>query len=140
MQLITSLAVVSTIAATALAGSASVVNKCNHDIFLTISEPNKASTQHTIKAGAKFTQPVVGSGNSWGLTNNANYYSASTPKLIWGWSDSSNTVYYSVNTVDGNPYSKFSLNTNDSKCSNVNSPDARTRTCPSSADFTLTTC
>lgn len=140
MQLSAAFALVSALAATALAGYATVENKGSSDVYLTITLADQTSTQYTIHPDDAFSEAVVGEGNSWGLTTNSDYYSPNTPKLIWGFSDSDGTVYYSVNTVDGNPFasSGFALTTDNAGCSNVNSPDARTRTCPDSASFTLT--
>ncbi|KAF2154181.1 hypothetical protein K461DRAFT_277283 [Myriangium duriaei CBS 260.36] len=137
------LAVLSALAATAFAGTANVVNRCNQPAYLTITRSDQTTQTYTLAAGqGQYHEVIKGQGNSYGVTLDPNYYSPNTPKLIWGVSDVPPTLYYSVNTVDGNPFANlgFSLVTSDSTCSGVNSPDARTRTCGDGAQLTLNLC
>ena len=100
MHATTFIASVLALTSTALASNAGIKNNCNQDIFLTTTGPSQKSTSMKIAAnGGYFSTPIKGQGNSFGLTKNADYYSANTPKLIWGASDSNGVTYYSVNTV-----------------------------------------
>jgi hypothetical protein len=139
----TVIASVLAIASTALAGSAGIKNKCKQDIFLTITGANQKSTQMKIAAnGGYFSTPIQGQGNSYGLTKNSDYYSANTPKLIWGASDSNGINYYSLNTVNGNPFAgeSLSLSGNQPGCATITNPDGNTKACTDKADFYLQVC
>jgi hypothetical protein len=139
----TVIASVLAIASTALAGSAGIKNNCKQDIFLTTTGPNQKSTQMKIAAnGGYFSTPIQGQGNSYGLTKNSDYYSANTPKLIWGASDSNGVTYYSLNTVNGNPFAgqSISLSGNQPGCATITKPDGNTKACTDKADFYLQAC
>ncbi|KAL1304136.1 hypothetical protein AAFC00_000564 [Neodothiora populina] len=139
-QVIASLAL---IAGTAVAGSAVVQNNCNEEVWLTITRADQSSTQQKLAGnGGRYSEQISGQGNSFGLTKNADYYSASTPKLIWGFSDSNPTLYYSVSSVNGDPFAgeKFQLSATDGNCAQVNSYTSFTYTCADSNTFTLATC
>lgn len=141
MQLQT-LALISALSATAFAGTAVVTNKCSQDVFLTITRSDQTSQTYDIQSGISYSETISGQGNSFGVTLSSDYYSPNTPKLIWGFSDVSPTLYYSVSTVDGNPFGSlgFGLVVSDNSCSGVASADSRTRTCEDGATFTLNLC
>ncbi|KAI5207025.1 hypothetical protein E4T39_02056 [Aureobasidium subglaciale] len=131
------------IASTALAGTAGIKNNCGQDIFLTITHSDQSHSQMSIAAnGGYFSEQINGQGNSYGLTKNSDYYSANTPKLIWGASDSDGTIYYSLNTVNGNPFDgqSISLSGNQPGCATITSPDGSTKACTDKADFYLQVC
>ena len=137
------LAVLSTLAATAFAGTANIVNRCHQNAYLTITRSDQTSKTYTLGPNnGQYNEAITGQGNSYGVTLDPNYYSPNTPKLIWGVSDVPPIFYYSVNTVDGNPFASlgFNLVTSDNTCSGVSSPDARTRTCGDGAALTLNLC
>lgn len=131
------------LASTALAGNAIVANNCAEDVFLTITRSDQSSTQYQLAGnGGSYSEPISGQGNSFGVTKNSNYYSADTPKLIWGFSDSAPTLYYTVSDVNGDPFAgeTFSLSASDAGCGVVTSYDGQTHTCDDSNDFTLSLC
>ncbi|KAI5268551.1 hypothetical protein E4T47_07754 [Aureobasidium subglaciale] len=131
------------LASSALAGKAAVKNNCGQDVYLTITRQDQSHTQQKLAAnGGYFSEQLSGQGNSYGLTKNQDYYSANTPKLIWGASDSAGVVYYSLNNVDGNPFNGQSvrLTGNQANCPAVTSVDGSTKACSNSNDFTLTLC
>ena len=143
MRFSTTLAGLVALASTALAGNAIVQNNCQEDVYLTITRADQSSTQQRLAGnGGRYSEPVSGNGNSFGLTKNADYFSASTPKLIWGFSDSPPTVYYTVSNVNGDPFAGegFNLAATDAGCGVVTGYDGATHTCADSNDFTLTTC
>ncbi|GAB7337091.1 hypothetical protein MBLNU457_g2492t1 [Dothideomycetes sp. NU457] len=125
---------------TAAAGTVSVVNNCAEQKFLTITRSNQQSTTQAIAGhGGSYKENISGQGNSFGITNNNQYYSANTPKLIFGFSDAPPTLYYTVSSVNGDPQAgeKFSLNT---ACGSVTSYDGLVHTCTDGGDFTLALC
>ncbi|KAI4722986.1 hypothetical protein E4T48_00784 [Aureobasidium sp. EXF-10727] len=131
------------LASSALAGKAAVKNNCPQDIFLTITRSDQSHTQQKLAAnGGYYSEQLAGQGNSYGLTKNSDYYSATTPKLIWGASDSAGVVYYSLNDVDGNPFDGQSVVVTGSQpnCPAVSGADGSTKACSDSNDFTLTVC
>jgi len=128
---------------TAIAGSASVVNRCKEDAFLTVTLSTQQSTTHQIAgSNGSYSEPITGQGNSWGITKTNDYFSASTPKLIWGFSDAAPTLYYTVSNVDGDPMAGegFNISSTDAGCGSVTSYDGSTHTCSDSNNFTLTLC
>ena len=140
MQL-TTVAAFTALASTALAtGSVVVKNNCGNAVFLTRTGSNQQSSQSQINPGGSYSQTISGQGNSWGVTTSSDYYSPNTAKLIWGWSDSAGTVYYSLNTVDGSPFSTVDIVSSDSSCPAVTSPDGKTVTCGDGATLTLNVC
>jgi len=92
------------LASSAVAGRAVVHNNCDQDLYLTIARGNGARPPQVKipKNGGEWSEDYQGVGNSLGITKNANFYSASTPKLVFGYSDQPPTVYYSVSNQDGN--------------------------------------
>ncbi|PSK36101.1 hypothetical protein B9Z65_5916 [Elsinoe australis] len=143
MQLTATLTILAgALASTAMAGNAIVQNKCTSTIYLTITRANQMTTTRPIAPGQKYSEPIANQGNSFGITRNQDYYSPNTPKLIWGFSNSPPTLYYSVSQVNGNPFegAKFRLRSSDTKCQAVTGLDGRTRTCGSNNDFTLVAC
>lgn len=136
MQL-SALALVSALASTAFAGTAVVYNSCGSNIYLTTTDSSQQSTTTTIGPNGSTSATISGSGNSWGVSTNMDFYSSTTPKLIWGFTDTAPTLYYSVSTVDGNPFSSFSLSTTDSTCPVITSANGSTVTCGDGATFTL---
>ncbi|KAF1980970.1 hypothetical protein K402DRAFT_425774 [Aulographum hederae CBS 113979] len=102
------------LATSAIAGTAFVRNNCGQTVYLTITRGNQATTTSTIAPGGSFSEGYHGTGNSIGVTKNPDYYSPNTPKLIFGYSDQPPTVYWSVNSVNGDPFSgqTFSVDAN----------------------------
>ena len=132
-----------TLASTALAGSALVQNNCPEEVYLTITRGDQSSSQLKLAGnGGKYSEPLSGNGNSFGLTKSSDYYSANTPKLIWGFSDAAPTLYYSVSSVDGDALAgeQWQLSASDSGCGVVNSSDGATHACADSNDFTFALC
>jgi len=131
------------LASIALAGSAIVKNNCKEQVFLTITLADQSSTEQAIAgSGGIYSEPISGQGNSFGITKDSAYYSASTPKLIWGFSDSTPTLYYSVSSVNGDPMSgeTWTLGAAPGSCASVTSYDGVVHACADSNDFTLTLC
>jgi len=125
---------------TAAAGTVSVVNNCVEQKFLTITRSNQQSTTQAIAGqGGSYKENISGQGNSFGITNNDQYYSADTAKLIFGFSDAPPTLYYTVSSVNGDPQAgeTFSLNT---ACGSVFTYDGLVHTCDDSGDFVLALC
>jgi hypothetical protein len=90
-----------------------VKNNCGNPVYLTTTNQQQQTTGPTeLAAGASSVSQIVGQGNSLGVTLNQDYYSPNTPKLILGTSTSSGTLYWSVSSVNGNPFaapSKFAV-------------------------------
>ncbi|GAB7347033.1 hypothetical protein MBLNU459_g3176t1 [Dothideomycetes sp. NU459] len=131
------------LASTAIAGNAIVQNNCQEQVFLTITLSDQSSTQQALAgSGGMYSEPISGQGKSFGITKSSDYYSDSTPKLIWGFSDSAPTLYYSVSSVNGDPMSgeSWDLSPSDSSCPSVSDYSGNTETCADSNDFTLTLC
>jgi hypothetical protein len=132
-----------TLVSTAIAGTAIVQNNCSEQVFLTITRGDQSSSQKALAGnGGRYSEPISGNGNSFGVTKSSEYYSPNTPKLIWGFSDSAPTLYYSVSAVDGNPFNgqKFQLSASDAACGVVNNFDGAVKACADKNDFTLTLC
>lgn len=131
------------LASTALAGNSIVKNNCAEQVYLTITDSSQSSTQYALAGnGGSYSAPISGQGNSFGITKNSDYYSASTAKLIWGFSDTPPTLYYSVSSVNGDPFSgeSWKLSATDGSCASVSNYDGQTNTCADSNDFTLALC
>ena len=132
------------IASTALAaGTATVQNNCQEQVYLTITRSDQSSTiQSLAGSGGLYSEPIANQGNSFGLTKNDQYYSASTPKLIWGFSDAAPTLYYTVSNVDGDAFAgeSFALSASDAGCGVVSSYDGQVHACDDGNNFTLTLC
>jgi hypothetical protein len=101
------------LAASSSASLITVTNNCGSSVFLTTTNSQQQTTGPTeLAAGASSVSQIVGQGNSLGVTLNKDYYSPNTAKLILGTSTSSGTLYWSVSSVNGNPFaapSKFAV-------------------------------
>jgi len=130
------MALISTVAA----GSISVTNNCAETKFLTITRSDQSSTTQALAGvGGYYQEPVSGQGNSFGITNNDQYYSADTAKLILGTSDAPPTLYYTVSSVNGDPQAGEGFNLyND--CGTVSTYDGQVHTCSDSGLFQLVLC
>jgi hypothetical protein len=101
------------LAASSSASLITVKNNCGKPVYLTTTNSQQQTNgPNELAAGASSVSQIVGQGNSLGVTLNKDYYSPNTAKLILGTSTSSGTLYWSVSSVNGNPFaapSKFSV-------------------------------
>lgn len=129
---------------TALAGTVTIQNNAKEIVYLTETLSDQTSTSSTIAVNASYSEVAAGQGKSLGITLNPNYFSPSTPKLIFGYSvdTMSGLVYWTVSSVDGNPFSApgdgFNVEPSDPTCTNATTYDGQVHTCGSAANFTLT--
>ncbi|KAF1826114.1 uncharacterized protein K489DRAFT_291367, partial [Dissoconium aciculare CBS 342.82] len=92
-------------AASSSASLITVTNNCANSVFLTsTNSAQQTNGPNELKAGANYVTQIVGQGNSLGVTLNSDYYSPNTAKLILGTSTASGTLYWSVSSVNGNPF------------------------------------
>ncbi|KAJ9627219.1 hypothetical protein H2203_003681 [Taxawa tesnikishii (nom. ined.)] len=132
------------LAASAAAAVVKVQNNCNTVKWLSITRTNQSMTQQALAAGGSFySEPLVGSGNSFGITNNPDYYNAATGKLILGWSVGNNLQYWTVSNSD--PYDPqagrgFVVHESDPGCTQATTYDGAVHTCSTSSDLTLFLC
>jgi hypothetical protein len=134
------------VASSALAlGQAKVVNNCKSSVWLTINRPGVFGQAKEFKSKATYHETYKGTGNSIGITKSSDFYSASTPKLIFGYSDQSPTVFYSVAAQDGapsfgSPSPGFKL-TATGNCPGSNGyNNGKTLTCSDAQSITVTLC
>lgn len=129
-------------ASSAVAGSASVVNRCKSDIYVTITRAGPSETAHTqrLPAGKTWAESYQGTGNSIGVTTSPSYYSTSVAKLIWGYSDQTPTVYWSVNSLNGNLGLPFSVVAGDHCPGTSGYNGGKTLTCPDQYNIALYVC
>ncbi|KAF2724412.1 hypothetical protein K431DRAFT_309987 [Polychaeton citri CBS 116435] len=102
-----SVAVLSALAAsmTTLASNVFVKNFCPPSYWLTITRGNQQTNgPFELHSAEGYTEAIIGVGNTLGVTDNSRYWSGSTSKLVFGYSSSNATVYWSVMSVDGNPF------------------------------------
>ncbi|GAB7352679.1 hypothetical protein MBLNU459_g3040t1 [Dothideomycetes sp. NU459] len=107
------------LASTSFAATAGIKSQCNDQVYLTVTNSTQQSTQYTIAPNGTYSQPLAGSGNSYGITKDPDYYSSSTP-----------------NSVDGNPLvggageGGFNVVFSDPTCSGATTYDGQVHTCP----------
>ncbi|GAB7352678.1 hypothetical protein MBLNU459_g3040t2 [Dothideomycetes sp. NU459] len=126
------------LASTSFAATAGIKSQCNDQVYLTVTNSTQQSTQYTIAPNGTYSQPLAGSGNSYGITKDPDYYSSSTPKFVFGWTDSTSDqlTYWSVSSVDGNPLvggageGGFNVVFSDPTCSGATTYDGQVHTCP----------
>ena len=137
-------------AASSSASLITVTNNCANSVFLTsTNSAQQTNGPNELKAGANYVTQIVGQGNSLGVTLNSDYYSPNTAKLMLGTSTASGTLYWSVSSVNGNPFaapSKFSItspssSSNDNACGSADSPDGSVKGCAdNNVNLRLTLC
>jgi hypothetical protein len=83
-----------------------VWNWCADPLFVvnvnstgSVTGPTKLSP-----GGGNWTSPIIGSGNSLGVSKTDQYWSNGTAKLIWGTSTDAGVLYWAVSNVDGDPF------------------------------------
>lgn len=126
-------------------GQAKVVNNCAYPIYITINRPGVFGTAKKFNAHSTYSEAIKGTGNSIGITKNANFYSSGTPKLILGYSDQSPTLYYSVNHQDGtltfaSPSPGFKLTANGGCPGSNGYNNGKTLTCNNKNSILVTLC
>ncbi|KAF7186884.1 hypothetical protein HII31_11844 [Pseudocercospora fuligena] len=57
-----------------------------------------------LDSGVAYITPIVGKGNSLGITTQNTYWVEGTPKLILGYSTVNGELWWSVSSYDGEPY------------------------------------
>ena len=89
---------------------------------------------------------MSGAGNSYGITNNTDYYSPTTSKLILGVTDNANmsTYYWSISSVNGSPVAGpnegFVVQLDDEDCADATTFDGKVHTCGDVNDIFLFVC
>lgn len=82
-----------------------IINNCPTALYLTNTDSNKTTTgPSAIDAGVNRTFPIIGTGNSLGVTKNDRFWTPETAKLIMGTSTDSGILYWTVSSVDGDPF------------------------------------
>nr|OQO28978.1 hypothetical protein B0A51_03787 [Rachicladosporium sp. CCFEE 5018] len=82
-----------------------VLNNCNGTLYLTYVNSTKSTTGPSpLLAFANTELPIIGVGNSLGVSKSDQYWSPQTPKLILGTSTDNGILYWSVSYVDGDPF------------------------------------
>lgn len=116
-----------------------VYNECSYPVWI---DSTTFGGVAEFPAGDGFTQSLSALGNSVGVATNAEYFATTTPKLIFGFSvdSTSEILYYSVTTVDGDPFTTFSVTGSNSECTTVTSPNGVTYACPATSSLLLTVC
>lgn len=137
MHLTTATAIVLSLTSTSLASLAGVINHCNQNIYLVVSNTTVAAAPITLGPNGTYNQPLAGHGNQFGISKLADYYNTNTPKLTFGFSDAtdSHLTYWSVGTVNGDPFagnvggSGFVVATSDPTCPKTTAYDGKVNTC-----------
>lgn len=135
------------LATTAFAvGNAIVDNDCVESVYLTITRSDQTSTQRTIAGtNGTYSEVLSGQGNSFGVTKSADYWSSTTPKLIFGYSEGNDGLsYWTVSTVDGDPTAGegWKVAPSVSTCTSATNGTmaGQVYTCTNTADLVLTLC
>lgn len=83
-----------------------VFNWCGESVFLVNVNSTGSTTgpKEITAGGGNWTTPIVGVGNSVGVSKNDQYFSNKTAKLIWGTSTDAGVLYWTVSSVDGDPF------------------------------------
>lgn len=130
MHFITATATLIGFASTSLAATAGIKSNCNQPIYLTYTDSDAHITSTTIAINGTYSQTLGGKGNQFGIAKNPDYFTPSTPKLVLGFSDSTDKLtYWSVSTVDGNPEISFLVSASDTSCSTASTIDSQVHTC-----------
>lgn len=132
MHFTTATAALFGLATTSLAATVSVKSQCNQPLYLTYTNSSNFNTQYPIAVNGSYSQPLGGKGNQFGITKDPNYFSASTPKFVFGYSDSTDKLtYWSVSAVDGNPFdgSNFLVSASEPSCTTASTYDGQVHTC-----------
>lgn len=138
MRFSTAAASLAAVVATASASSVLVINKCPETLYLTaVDQSGKITGQPSLTSGGTYQAAIVGQGNSLGIAKNSDYYSPNTPKIILGTSTANNVLYWSVSSVNGDPFSssgqKFTVaspsGSNPNACGAATGPDGQVHGC-----------
>lgn len=135
-------------ASSSLAATAGIKSQCKEQIYLTVTDSTQQSIQYTIAPNGTYSQPLTGQGNSYGITKSPDYYSSSTPKFVFSWTDSTSDhlTYWSVSSVDGNPLNGtageggFDVIFADPTCPEATTYDGKVHTCPDYNNFVIYLC
>lgn len=130
------------LASTSLAATVGIVSRCNQTTYVTVTNSSQASTQYKIAANGSYNQPLVGTGNAFGITLEANYFVNTTPKLIVGFSDGTtdHLTYWAVSSVDGNPFAGlngFVVAPSDPSCTETATLDGQVHVCTDTVSYML---
>lgn len=144
----TAISLISLASTSLAAATAGIKSECVDPIYLTVTNSTQQSTQYTIAPNGSYSQPITGQGNSYGITKRPDYYSSSTPKFVFGWTDSTsdNLTYWSVSSVDGNPLNGtageggFNVVFADPTCPEATTYDGQVHTCPDYNSFVIYLC
>lgn len=127
-----------------LAQSITTANSCSETIYLAKDDADYDSEIISIGTGSSFGVSLSGTGNSIGVSLVSDFWATTTPKLILGYTvdTTSALTYYSVGTVDGNPFASlgFSVTSNNAACEGTTSANGVTYACPDSSSLTFTAC
>lgn len=83
-----------------------VLNNCTEPIFVTYLNSTKSTHGPTQinGTGGTWNSSIVGVGNSLGVSKSDQFWSKQTPKLILGASTDRGVLYWTVSSVDGDPF------------------------------------
>jgi hypothetical protein len=126
-----------TLTATALATpSVTISNACATTIYLKPDAQAVTGSIVAIAPQATHVKPLVGMGNAFKLSDNAG---VANPVQFDFSVDNTNTVYYDVSDVPGNP---FPLGAGANGCGAVGCPGncRKTEACPAVQDFLVKAC
>ena len=137
MRFITTTAIVVSLVSSSFASTVGVVSRCNQNLYLLVSNSTVAGAPIALAPNGTYSQPLVGSGNQFGVAKDSDYYATTTAKFTFGFSvaTDSHLTYWSIGTVNGDPFagtiggSGFLVAPSDSTCSIANTFDGQVHTC-----------
>ncbi|EMC93279.1 hypothetical protein BAUCODRAFT_235042 [Baudoinia panamericana UAMH 10762] len=126
-------------AASVQASQYTIINHCPWSIWITLA--NQGGTGNPAELQANHTSPAVtmtGSGNSVGITRDSNYWGLTEYKLIFGYTESAGTIWWSVNDVNGDPFAENPWNitssgSRDDVCGHASNYGTNVYSCPDQA-------
>ncbi|KAF1347052.1 hypothetical protein BDV97DRAFT_231835 [Delphinella strobiligena] len=138
-------AILISLASTSFAATVGVVSRCNRTTYVTFTNSAQVSTQYKIAPNGSYNQPLVGTGNAFGITVEANYFVPTTPKLVVGFSvgTTDHLTYWGVTFVDGNPFSGlngFVVAPSDPSCTETTTSDGQVHVCTYTANLVIYLC
>ncbi|KAH9825694.1 MOSC-domain-containing protein [Teratosphaeria destructans] len=101
------------LAATTSATLQAVQNQCHESVWLTFANTTNTTAPEELPSGEAYVTNLNGTGNSLGVTKNkGDYQSTDGYKLILGSSLADALLYWTINSVNGDPFAEESFNCN----------------------------
>jgi len=119
-----------------------VQNYCHESIWLTFANVTETRPSEVLPSGEAYVSNLEGENKSLGVTwNESDYWTADGKKLILGASISNNLLYWTISSVNGDPFAGdgFKVTSNGNVCGNATTVDGQYHVCDDSDDnVTLT--